>query len=136
MNCKRCGNEIVGEIQRYCNDCKRELNGEPREKKGFTKKFRKENKVEETKTEPVETVKQVEVKQTQIKQEEVKQTEVKQSEMKQEKVKQEETKQVEEKRKRSLLATIGYILFVIVIMAVVFLGSIMIGFSIGPFLSF
>ena len=56
--------------------------------------------------------------------------------MKQEKVKQEETKQVEEKRKRSLLATIGYILLVTVIMAVVFLGSIMIGFSIGPFLSF
>ena len=100
MNCKRCGNEIIGEIQRYCNDCKKELNGEPREKKGFT------------------------------------QTEVKQSEMKQEKVKQEETKEVEEKRKRSLLATIGYILFVIIIMTVVFLGSIMIGFSMGPFLSF
>ena len=126
MNCKRCGNEIVGEIQRYCNDCKRELNGEPREKKGFTKIFRKENKVEETKTEPVETVKQ----------EEVRQAEVKKTEMKQEKVKQEEIKEVEEKCKRSLLATIGYILFVIVIMAVVFLGSIMIGFSIGPFLSF
>lgn len=126
MNCKRCGNEIIGEIQRYCNECKKELNGEPKEKKGFTKIFRKENKVEETKTEPVETVKQ----------EEVRQAEVKKTEMKQEKVKQEEIKEVEEKCKRSLLATIGYILFVIVIMAVVFLGSIMIGFSIGPFLSF
>lgn len=28
MNCKRCGKEIVGEIQRYCNECKREVRGE------------------------------------------------------------------------------------------------------------
>lgn len=25
MQCKKCGKEIIGEIQRYCNDCKKEI---------------------------------------------------------------------------------------------------------------
>ncbi|WP_054741215.1 hypothetical protein [Cellulosilyticum ruminicola] len=125
MKCKRCGNEIVGEIQRYCNDCKRELNGQPREKKAPRKLFKKEKSEEQVKkVKTAKGIKMLEEIRGDIKED-------KKIISKNIEVPEEEG----EVRKRSIVGTIAYILFVFIIMTAIFVGSVAIGFSIGPTLS-
>nr|WP_302598636.1 hypothetical protein [uncultured Cellulosilyticum sp.] len=106
MNCKRCGKEIVGEIQRYCNECKREVRGE----------------------EPVKTLEKEAYRETISKKEEKMVCE----EIVSPPAKEEEVSQKKEKKHR--IFSLGYILLVIFIIALTFLASCVVGFAIGPVL--
>lgn len=51
MNCKKCGKEIVGEVKRYCNECKSDSietrETEPSQKEKKSKKAPKEKEPKE-----------------------------------------------------------------------------------------
>lgn len=105
MNCKRCGKEIVGEIQRYCNECKRELRGE--------EPLMPTNSLEEEKYKEVQAINESK--------EEVPQEVI-----------QDEISPKKEKKHR--IFSFGYILLVIFIIILTFLASCVVGFSLGPVL--
>lgn len=121
MNCKRCGKEIVGEIQRYCNDCKRELKGQSRVDE--TSKTQRDSK-------KVELAKQIKEQPGKFSKElkQVEQTK------KTEKALNDNVQTENKKEKKSRIFSFGYVLLIIVMMLVAFLISVVIGFSIGPVL--
>lgn len=112
MNCKRCGKEIIGDIQRYCNDCKRELRGEEPIK--TNRSADKEKVLNEEKAVKEESLEQEIVKETHT--EEIPE------------------KTVKKKEKKSRIFSFGYILLVLFIIIITFLVSCMAGFAMGPIL--
>lgn len=117
MNCKRCGKEIIGDIQRYCNDCKRELRGEEPVK--LHRSPDKEAVLEKALNEKVEKEVKIEVKKEVEK-------EIHTEEMIEEKGK--------KKEKKHRIFSFGYILLVLFIIIITFLVSCMAGFAMGPIL--
>lgn len=131
MECKKCGKTIIGSPQRYCSACKRKLRASSKNSETTNENICEPVQTERMSIETFRRTKEIKVEEVMIEEKEkIIENEKKISKQEEKVLKKEEIK----REKKSKVFTLGYFLFIIIIMLAVLAGSYMLGIAIGPYL--